>query len=211
MYYSRNQEQGAWVAGRPRTLTNDAILDGTARVLHRIGPGRLTLADVAAEVGLAPATLLQRFGSKRGLLLAHAERAAGQIGPLLQAARATDSSPLAALVEALAGVARDIETPEQLANSISLLLIDLTDPDFYRHVQGFTETMLREIHALLDAAVEAGELAPCDTARLARAVQTMFNGALILWAIDRQGTLVDRVRGELCFLLAPDRVRRADE
>jgi AcrR family transcriptional regulator len=189
------------VAGRPRTLTNDAILDGTARVLHRVGPGRLTLADVGAEVGLVPATLLQRFGSKRGLLLAHAERAARQIGPLLQAARATDASPLEALVEALAGVARDVETPEQMANSISLLLIDLTDPDFYRHVQVFTQTMLREIQGLLDAAVTAHELAPCDTTRLARAVQTTFNGALILWAIDREGTLVDRVRAELRYLL----------
>lgn len=189
------------MAGRPRTVSNDAILDATTRVLHRLGPARLTLADVGVEVGLAPATLLQRFGSRRGLLLAHAERAAGQVGPLLQAARATHASPLTALIEALAGVAADVETPEQLANSISLLLIDLTDPDFYRHAQAFTATMLQEIQALLDTAVEAGELAPRDTARLARAVQTTFNGVLILWAIDRQGALVARVRDELRFLL----------
>ena len=188
------------MAGRPRTLSNDVILDGTTRVLHRLGPGRLTLADVAAEVGLAPATLLQRFGSKRGLLLAHAERAGNQIGPLLQAARASVPSPLSALIEGLASVAHDVQTPEQMANSISLLLIDLTDPDFYQHTQAFTATMLREIQTLLDAAVDARELPPGDTARLARAVQTTFNGALILWAIDRQGTLVDRVRDDLQYL-----------
>jgi AcrR family transcriptional regulator len=193
------------VAGRPRTLSNDVILDGTARVLHRIGPGRLTLADVAAEVGLAPSTLLQRFGSKRGLLLAHAERAAGQVGPALQAVRASAASPLEALVEALAGIAHDVETPEQMANSISLLLIDLIDADFYVHARAFTATMLAEIQVLLDAATEAQQVIPCDTARLARAVQTTFNGTLILWAIDREGTLVERIRGELGFLLGPFR------
>jgi AcrR family transcriptional regulator len=194
---------GGAVAGRPRTLSNDDILDGTARVLHRIGPGRLTLADVAAEVGLAPATLVQRFGSKRGLLLAHAERAAAQIGPSLRAGRTAVSSPLDTLIEVLAGIARDVETPEQMANNLSMLLIDLTDADFYVHARAFTQTMLVEIQALLAAAVEAGELIPCDTARLARAVQTTFNGALILWAIDRDGGLVERIRNELTFLLAP--------
>src|SRR5437870_4382568 len=174
---------------RPRTVPDADVLAAASRAIGRLGPGRLTLADVGAEVGLAPATLLQRFGSKRGLLLAHAERAANQIGPSLRATRATVASPLIALIEALAGAAHDIETPEQMANSISFLLIDLTDPDFYRHAQAFTASMRREIKVLLDAAIEAHELTPCDTARLAQAVQTTFNGALILWAIDRQGAL----------------------
>ncbi|MCA1563440.1 MAG: TetR/AcrR family transcriptional regulator, partial [Acidobacteria bacterium] len=39
------------------------------QVMARLGPVRLTLADVAREIGLSPATLVQRFGSKRGLLL----------------------------------------------------------------------------------------------------------------------------------------------
>ena len=52
-----------------RKVTPDAdVLTATMRVVNRVGPGRLTLADVAAEAGLAPATLLQRFGSKRGLI-----------------------------------------------------------------------------------------------------------------------------------------------
>ena len=96
---------------------------------------------------------------------------------------------------------RGRETPEQMANSISLLLIDLTDPDFYEPVRAFAATMRQEVQSLLYAAVEVGELPPCDTARLARAVQTTFNGTLILWAIDRQGALAERVRDELRYLL----------
>ena len=54
---------------RHRTLPDEQVIAAAARVIGRLGPARLTLADVAREAGLAPATLLQRFGSKRGLLL----------------------------------------------------------------------------------------------------------------------------------------------
>ncbi|MDP8981022.1 MAG: TetR/AcrR family transcriptional regulator, partial [Acidobacteriota bacterium] len=60
--------------GRRKLTPDTDVLTATMRVVNRVGPGRLTLADVAAEAGLAPATLLQRFGSKRGLLLAVVEQ-----------------------------------------------------------------------------------------------------------------------------------------
>ena len=42
----------------------------TMRVMQRRSPVDLTLADVAKEAGVVPATLIQRFGTKRSLLLA---------------------------------------------------------------------------------------------------------------------------------------------
>ena len=53
------------------------------RAVAVVGPARLALTDVARETGLAPATLLQRFGSKRGMLLAALERMGveGSSGP----------------------------------------------------------------------------------------------------------------------------------
>ncbi len=59
---------------RPRSASNDDILDGVMRAIATVGPARLALTDVAEETGLAPATLIQRFGSKRGMLLAALER-----------------------------------------------------------------------------------------------------------------------------------------
>ena len=54
---------------RPRLISDDTILDATRQVLAELGPAKLTLAAVGSRVGLAPSTLMQRFGSKRGLLL----------------------------------------------------------------------------------------------------------------------------------------------
>src|SRR5438874_2348746 len=57
---------------RRRATTDEAILMATHSAVTRLGPTRLTLADVAREAGISPATIVQRFGSKRGLLLARA-------------------------------------------------------------------------------------------------------------------------------------------
>ena len=64
------------MAGRPRGMEDAAILRAAAEVIGRTGPARFTLAAVASEIGLVPATLVQRFGSKRGLLLALARQSA---------------------------------------------------------------------------------------------------------------------------------------
>ena len=189
-------------------MTDDAILDAAGRAIGRIGPARLTLADVAAEVGLAPATLVQRFGSKRGLLLAFAERGAGDVTEAFAAARAARAAPLAALVAALVGMTAGVATPESLANHLALLQLDLSDPAFHRHARDQAVAVRSEIRALLDAAIAAGELAPTDTDRLARTVQMTYNGALLTWAIDREGTVADWLSGELAPILEPYRPAR---
>jgi AcrR family transcriptional regulator len=193
------------VPGRPRTASDDEILAGTGRAIGRIGPSRLTLADVAAEVGLAPATLVQRFGSKRGLLLAFSARGAPVVHEAFAAARAAYSSPLAALRAALVGMTHGVATPAELANHLALLQIDLSDPDFHRHALDQARAVRDEIRALLDVAVTTGELAACDTARLARAVQATYNGALVTWAIFREGTVADWLDEDLAWLLRPFR------
>ena len=55
---------------RPRETTDEEILAATGRVMQRLGPAQITLAEVAKAAGVVPATLIQRFGTKRGLLLA---------------------------------------------------------------------------------------------------------------------------------------------
>jgi hypothetical protein len=52
---------------------------------------------------------------------------------------------------------------------------------------------------------EHGELRPCDTKRLAEAIQVTYNGALITWAIFRQGRLASLLCRELEFTLGPFR------
>jgi AcrR family transcriptional regulator len=171
--------------------------------VSRVGPSRLTLADVAAEAGVVPATLVQRFGSKRGLLLALAREASSSAGEQMAAIRGDHSSPLDALravVDCLTGMA---PSPEELANHLAFLCIDLTDPEFHHYALMHARAFQAELKSLLDAAVVAGELTACDTDCLARLVQEMLHGALVTWAIFREGTAREWLRRDLETLLAP--------
>ncbi len=190
---------------RPRETSDEDLLAATARAAARHGPARLTLAHVAAESGVAPATLVQRFGSKRGLLLALARQGAASTGREYAAVRAAHPSPLAALFAVADCMAAMAPTPEELANHLAFLHIDLTDPDFHCLALAQSRSARREIRGLLDAAVRAGELEKCDTERLARAVQATLGGGLIAWAVEREGTAAARLRGDLETLLAPHR------
>jgi len=182
---------------RPRTVEDEVIADAVFDLVGRIGPGRLTLARVAAEVGLSPATLVQRFGSKRGLLLAAARHGEASSADAL----AGGSSPLAAVVDGLCDMVAWIATPETLANHLAFLQIDLSDPEFHALALRGARRLRERLERLLDEAVEAGELRPCDTARLAAAIQNTYNGALITWAIHREGPIDAWLREQLETLL----------
>jgi AcrR family transcriptional regulator len=189
------------MSARPRETTDEAILEATARAIAQHGPARLTLAHVAAEVGIVPATLVQRFGSKRGLLLAFAQQGTVGVDQQYAAIRAAHSSPLEALfavADCMAGMA---PTPEALANHLAFLHIDLTDPDFHQLALQHARASRAELRAILDAAEQAGELIPCDTERLARAVSVTMGGGLLAWAIEREGTAAQWLRDDLETLL----------
>jgi AcrR family transcriptional regulator len=199
----------ASMSPRPRTVPDADVLAAANRAIMRLGPARFTLADVAREAGLAPATLVQRFGSKRALLLALVEFAVAGVDACFAMMRATHRSPLAALIGAGTDMTRHVRSPEELANGLAFLQMDIADPAFRR----VAVENARRIHAgyvaLLDAAVAAGELRPCDTGRLARAASAISGGSLISWAILRDGAAERWVRHDLETLLEPYRRGRS--
>ncbi len=192
---------------RPRTVTDEHILVAAHRAMSRLGPAKLTLAAVAREAGLSPATLVQRFGSKRGLLLALSATGLEGIDACFDALRATETSPLSALVAAATEMTRHTRSPEEMANHLAFLQIDISDPDFHRLMLETSRKILAGYVALLEEAIAAGELVRCDTARLARAIGAMSGGSLIAWAVYRTGTAEKWVRDDLDTLLSPYRVR----
>jgi AcrR family transcriptional regulator len=187
---------------RPRTISDDAILDAVLSLAHRVGPARVTLAAVAAEAGLSAATLVQRFGTKRHLLLAADKRGVDLwVGAL---DRATAPSPLARVVEGLVLAVDPQTTPEQMANSVAMLQLDLAEPDFHAETLRGARAVRARIADDLTAALAAGELpASTDVAALAKLVETTYHGAMIGWAIHREGTFTDWMREQLEAVLAP--------
>jgi len=189
---------------RPRLISDDAILDATRQVLAELGPTKLTLAAVGARIGLAPPTLMQRFGSKRGLLLASAARSPLMVLRAVEEAEARNTSPLATLRDfALSSVAH-IKQREELGNGLGFVQLDVADPEFRAHALAHSAAIADSTARLLTAAQQAGELKPdADVPALARLILVCFNGALQVWAVNGWGSLTDFLRDQLELLLSP--------
>jgi AcrR family transcriptional regulator len=189
---------------RPRTISDEAILDAVLGLAHRVGPARVTFAAAAAEAGLSAATLVQRFGTKRELLLAADKRGVDLwVGAL---DRSTAASPLARVVEGLVLAVDPVATPELLANSVAMLQLDLADPDFHAETLRGARAVRAGIKRDLSAALAAGELrSGTDVATLAKVVETTYHGAMIGWAIHRESTLANWMREQVEAVLAPHR------
>lgn len=190
---------------RPRTVDDAAILMACQRVMQRVGPARFTLALVAKEAGLAPATIVQRFGSKRELIRTLASGARGQGAIYVAELRTRFASPLVVLREFLLCWAQMASTPKEMANHLAYLQMDLTDPVLLRNLVELSAENLELTTALLREAHEAGELVVKDAAGLSRALNAAVSGGLLAWATFREGTAREWLERDLDVLLAPIR------
>ena len=186
---------------RPRTVSDEAVLDAVLALAHRVGPARVTFAAAASESGLSAATLVQRFGTKRQLLLAADKRGIDLWVEALD--RSTAASPLARVVEGLVLAVDPDATPELMANSVAMLQLDLADADFHAETLRGARAVRASIARDLSAALAAGELrSDTDVAVLAKLIETTYHGAMIGWAIHREGSLADWMREQVEVVLA---------
>lgn len=189
---------------RPRKASDEEIFAATTRVMGRLGPGQITLADVAAEAGLTAGALVQRFGSKRALLLTLMERYAGSAREMFDGLRRSAGSPLATLHAYARCMAQMGQTPDALAHHLAWLQQDLTDPEFRKHMLVQAQGTRRELQRLVREAVIAGELV--DTVRpaaLVRAIELTITGSLMTWAIHQEGSAAAWLRHDLKTTLDP--------
>lgn len=191
---------------RPRTVDDSTILEAAVTVLGRIGPDRLTLADVGEEAGLSAATLVQRFGSKRDLMLSVLKFATEGFDGRFESAISDNSSPLESIF--VAAVERaPLGEPGALAHMLAFYLSDLGDPDFRALAAENSRKAVEGFKRMLDEAVAEGELTESyiDTTQLAQTIYSLVMGTLLTWTVTGEGDYRDRVRNELDVLLRPFR------
>jgi AcrR family transcriptional regulator len=183
---------------RRKLISDDAVLVATLRVMSRHGPGGFTLADVAMEAGVAPATLLQRFGAKdrlERLAVARDNQAFAETLAGLPTGRSAASAIAVFLV--LTGEAAD---PQALADQLLWLRLDLGAPEINALVQA-------RFQLLRDAVAARLPPLPMPPQMAARLAEAQWHGALIQWGVERPGRLADYITESLAawFSLIVDR------
>jgi AcrR family transcriptional regulator len=192
------------MCARPRKVSDDDVFMAAQRAMSRLGPGELTLADIAAEAGVTAGLLVQRFGSKRDLLLALSERFSGGTAEMFAQLRRAHRSPLAAIRAYSDGMAHLASSPGALARNIAYLQIDLTDPAFRVHLSKQAKATRLELHRLIRDAVAANELVPATNVKqLARTIEAVVAGSMMSWAYYQQGTAAKWMRQDIDAILNP--------
>jgi len=196
---------------RRRKVSDEEVFDAAQRAMTQHGPHELTLADIAGEAGVTPGLLVQRFGSKRQLLLTLSERFSRSAPAVFERLRAAHREPLATLRAYAACMGDLASTPDALSRNLAYLQIDLTDDAFRAHLLTNARATRREIQGLLRSAVVAGELQKnVDSRRLARTIEAVIGGSLMSWACYRQGPAATWIRQDLDAVLRPHLARVRD-
>lgn len=189
---------------RPRKAEDADIFAALVRVMLRRGPAELTLREIAGEAGVTAGALVQRFGSKRALLLAHARYAAATGDAGLVSEPPTSSSPLATLRTAASTYGSLAASPRAATRNLAYLLNDLGDPALRRHLLRMSRQARAWYEQLLTDAIAAGELqAGTDVRALGRLIEATLRGSFLSWALYREGGAAAWLREDLDAVLRP--------
>lgn len=159
-------------------MSDEVILDEALRLAETRGPAALTFQSLSAEVGLAPATLVQRFGTKPALLQAALLRAWDHLDAHTAAADAAAGDGPDGVVDMLLRISGTYD-PSEEADQILLLREDLRDPVLRARGQAWIAT--------LEAAVE--RRLPAAPPGVGRLVVALWQGSLTVWQFQRRGAL----------------------
>jgi AcrR family transcriptional regulator len=178
---------------RKRTIPDETLLDAALAIVHRSGPAALSFATLAAQVGLAGSTIVQRFGSKAALLRAALLHAWDGLDADTAVAIAEASPDAAGVVDMLVALTGQYEANDY-ADQLMVLREDLRDPVLRSRGEAW-------IVALVDAIEERLTGAPGGADGLGELVVAHWQGTLTMWSFTRRGSLQAVVRRSLETLL----------
>jgi AcrR family transcriptional regulator len=182
---------------RPRKISDDELMTACGRAIGRHGPG-FTIAQVAAEAGVAVGTVAGRFGSKQNLLLAMMAAGTASVSPRMRAA-ADDRDPVAAIVAAVLVTTEGVDDPATTSNHLGQLGVDLADPALR---SGFAALRAHVYEVLTDLFAAADLPAAPPPAQAARIVAALAHGALMDWALNPRDAIADVLKADIEAVLA---------
>ncbi|MBM7770959.1 AcrR family transcriptional regulator [Actinokineospora baliensis] len=176
---------------RPKTISDQRVLDAAHRVIGRVGPG-FTLAQVAEEAQVSVGTVATRFGSKDRLVRAVFDNATAEVAVTMRTVAEAHADPVAALRAAAVGTFLSLGDASTAANHLGQLGHDLIDPVLRGKLATHFEVIRAELARAFDRA--AGQLPGAPRAEVAvRVLLSLVNGVSIDWSVRPHGTLADRL------------------
>lgn len=175
---------------RPKTLPDGDVLKAAYAMVHRDGPDALTFATLARACGLSASTLVQRFGSKSGLVRSTLSFAWDGLDAKTAAFSAKAAKTPAGAVRLLAQLSKDYGEIEAYADALLILREDLRDPALRARGAKWKAALTKALEACFAATPQA----PRGMGMLMAA---QWQGAVLWWSFDPKGRVEDYVADHL--------------
>jgi TetR/AcrR family transcriptional regulator of autoinduction and epiphytic fitness len=181
------------------------ILEAAHELFAQHGFEEVTVADVAAEAGVARATVFNHFGSKHALVEALTEAVFTFYEAMLEAALADEGTRAPSLVRALfeqmgAGIAEDRRFYRGVFREMARVQFGFDEGGPGHRANERTQSLLAK---LLQRGQERGELSAAHQPEtLASAFNSLVNGTITHWLYDDSSdSLRERMRAAAEVLL----------
>jgi len=162
----------------PKEAVKEAILDATDRLLARYGYKKMTVEDIAIEVGIGKGTIYLHFTSKEEIVLSHVDRIVERVKDKLRDISRSDASAAERLrLMLLTRVLFRFDSIQHYTQSLNDLLAALRPGLLARRAQYF-EAEAQIFAELLMAGRQSGEFDFEDDNATARALLQATNGLL---------------------------------
>lgn len=175
---------------RPRKLPDEAVFAHAHALMRERGSEGVTFAALAARSGLSGAALVQRFGTKQGLVHAALVHAWEGLEERTRRFAAEAERTAAGAVELLGRLSGDYGDIDTYADNLQVLREDLRDPELRARGSAWVDTLSGAIGECFAGVPDA----PADIGRL---MVAQWQGALLLWGFSPEGRVETFVRGHL--------------
>jgi AcrR family transcriptional regulator len=156
----------------------DLILDAADRLLGRYGYGKMTIDDLAREVGIGKGTIYLHFGSKEEIALAHVDRIVGAVVDRLRSIAVTKASAAERITTMLvARVMMRFDAVKHYRESLAEKLAAIRPALDARRVHHFASEAAALAEVVRDGQ-RARELRRGDAERVARSLVAATNSFL---------------------------------
>jgi len=195
--------------GRPRSITDQAIIAEAYELLMAHGPSKLTFEQLGARVGLVPAALVRRFKTKQQLLAEIDQYALELTTSKVQEAMDKTSSPIDAILAQFTTELGFASTVDRFVNGQEFLLMDLRDKNLYANYRISFEQRHQQIVGLLKEAQSADTLGEIeDLDELARHLEMILHGSGHVWAMTQESTVEEYISHHVELALKPYRKQK---
>jgi hypothetical protein len=175
---------------RKKMIDDTKILKMALEVIIEMGATTFSLEDLRNKTGLSPATLLQRFGSKKNILHKAIELSNNDVKNSLNNKSVVSKSPIQEVINIYLELSMPFSTPGDIASGLDILKLDITEKKLNSLTRKYFEIRRKKIESLIILAQKKNEISSSvNASEIVWNLESLWQGSIMLWALIGNGNL----------------------